>query len=163
MAEEITLLALARQLEEIYESFTESIRSMGRKNGRKSRLAGSVVHWLAGSHVKTERDVLCEKFLNDVQKHLEVFGMAMEGAEEAEIREALEVVADVMTQPLDPSSNSTTVLMKRAMVGQLSPYLAYLSREKLEEIKDRMESAYKKSQRLPVEKTLLKEIDGLLS
>ena len=63
---EITALMLARQMEGIYTDFTEAIRSMGKKHGRKSRLAGSVVHWLAGSHVRTERDVLCDKFLEDV-------------------------------------------------------------------------------------------------
>lgn len=163
MPDSITSLSIARELETIYEDFTKSIREMGAKNGRKgkSRLAGSVVHWLAGSHVKTERDILCEKFLADVKKQLEMLDMALEGAGQEETQEALGVMADILCAPVKEASNSTTDLMKRAMISQALPYLPRLSRDKQAEIRDNLEKAYKKSQRLPVEKEVLKLLTEL--
>ena len=160
--EHITALSLAYQLDNIYVAFTDSIRSMGKKHSGKSRLGSSVVHWLAGSHVRTERDVLCDQFLTDVKKHLELFQYALEGESEEQIQEACGVLADIMTQPQDAKANNTTSLMKRAMVRELMPFLSKLSKEKLTEIKQRMESNYRKSDRLPVERDLLKQIDQLL-
>ena len=162
MTEEITALSLAQEMEEIYHGFTDSVRSMGSRKNGKSRLGTSVVHWMAGSHVKTERDILCDQFLQDVQRHLQTFDYALEGISEEEAQAACEVLADIMTEPLPAQSNSTTVLMKRAMIGQLMPYLGRLSTEKLAQIKERMESSYRKSQRLPVEREVLKELERLL-
>ena len=160
---EITALSLAQELGKIYDDFTESIRSMGAKNGRKgkSRLASSALHWIAGSHVKTERDVLCEKFLTDVQKQMELVECALEGADKATVQEALGAAADVLCAPVREASNSTTDLMKRAMISQAIPILPRLSREKQLSIREELSSAYKKSQRLPVEKEVLKLLDQL--
>ena len=73
---------IARDLQGIYDGFTESIQSMGSKaKGKKgkSKLAESALHWIAGSRVKTERDVLCDKFLQDVQQQLQTLDYALEG------------------------------------------------------------------------------------
>ncbi|MBQ9030047.1 MAG: hypothetical protein IJ106_01160 [Parasporobacterium sp.] len=164
MQEEMTALSLAGDLEKIYSDFTDAIRSMGSKNGRKgkSKLALSAMNWLTGGHIRTERDVLCEKFVQDVQKHLEIFDYALEDADETTAQEACAVLADTITTPIDPRSNSTTDLMKRAMIGRLIPYLPRLSREKLTELKEKLETAYPRNQRLPVERDVLKEIGKLL-
>ena len=163
MPESITPLSIARDFETIYEEFTKAIREMGSKNGRKgkSRLAGSVVHWLAGSHVKTERDILCEKFLADVKKQQEMLDYALEGASEEETQEALDVMAGILCAPVREASNSTSDLMKRAMISQAIPYLSRLSRSKQIEIRDSLEKDYKKSKRLPVEKEALKLLADL--
>ena len=164
-AEESTALTLAYQLEEIYQKFTDSIKKMGAKHGKKgkSKLAASALHWIAGSHVKTERDVLCEKFLQDVEKHLELFDYALQDADKETAQEACAVLADTLTTTVGSGSNSTTDLMKRAMIGHIRPYLPMLSADKLQELKQKIESAYPKSQRLPVEKEVLKEMTRLLS
>ena len=164
-SDQITALQIAQELEVIYEGFTEAVRSMGKKmNGKKSKspLAQSALHWIAGDRIKTERDILSDKFLKDVQKQLELLDLALEGLPEEEVQEACCVAADILTETVPEKSNSTTSLMKRAMAGQVLPYLPRLPREKLEQIRQKMESAYKKSQRLPVEQEVLKEIGRLL-
>ena len=164
-SDQITALQIAKGLEGIYEEFTEAVRSMGKKiNGKKTKspLAQSALHWIAGDRIKTERDILSEKFLQDVQKQLEILDLALEGLPEEEVQEACSVVADILTEPVPEKSNSTTSLMKRAMAGQVLPYLPRLSRDKLEQIRQKIESAYRKSQRLPVEQQVLKEIGRLL-
>ena len=60
----------AGKLFDIYEKFTEKVQSLSKKvNGKKrsSKFAGSFAHWIGGSHIKTEREVICEQFLEDVQ------------------------------------------------------------------------------------------------
>ena len=81
---------------------------------------------------------------------------ALEGASEEETQEALDVMAGILCAPVREASNSTSDLMKRAMISQAIPYLSRLSRSKQIEIRDSLERAYKKSQRLPVEKEALK-------
>lgn len=165
MADEITALDLAKGLQDIYDGFVESIHAMGNKmNGKKgrSKLAGSVVHWLAGSHVKTERDLVCEKFIQDVESQLQIFDLALEGIPEEEARTACEAAADILTAPFPANSNKSTDLMRRAMIGQVKPYLPRLSREKLIQIRDRLEETYTRSQRFPVENEVLKDVRELL-
>lgn len=162
----ITALQIAQGLSDIYDGFTESIRSMGSKaNGKKgrSRFGLSALQWITGGHIKTERDVLCERFVQDVQKQLQTLDYALEGLPEEEAEEACAQAAMILSQPVPGDSNSTTVLMKRAMLSQVFPYLPRLSRPHLEIIRDRIEEAYRKSQRLPVETQVLKTIRGLLS
>lgn len=166
MPEEITALSIAGKLQEIYNEFTDSIRSMGgRKNGRRgrSRLGSSVLHWIAGSHVKTERDLLCDKFVQDVESCLQDFDYALEGVPEEEAQAACAAAADILVQAIPAGSNSTTDLMKRAMIGHVKPYLARLSQDKLAELLARVESSYPRRQRLPVEQEVLKEIKKLQS
>lgn len=164
-SDEITATQIAAGLKDIYEGFTEAIRSMGsKKDGKKTRspLAQSALHWITGDRVKTERDVLCDKFLQDVQKQLQTLDLALEGLPEEEVQEACAVAADILTEPVPEKSNHTSALMKRAMVGQLLPYLSRLSRDKLVQLQQKIEGAYKRSQRLPVEQEVLKEISRLL-
>lgn len=164
-SDEITACQIAQGLQDIYEGFTEAVRSMGsKKDGKKSKspLAQSALHWIAGDRVKTERDILCDRFLQDVQKQLQLLDLALEGLPEAEVQEACAIAVDILTEPVPEQSNHTSALMKRAMAGQALPYLSRLSREKLEQIQQKIESAYKKSQRLPVEQEVLKEIRRLL-
>ena len=161
MDQEITALSLANGIDRIYQEFTDAVRALGNKrNGKK--LAGSLAHWLVGSHVKTELDIICESFANDMTAHLEMFDMAIEGISEEEKREACAVVVERCSRTVDGNSNSTTDLMKRAMVRLVMKYLPYLSREQLTEVKERLEKAYAKWNRLPVEKDFIKEINRLL-
>lgn len=163
--EEITALRIAQGLRDIYEEFTTSIRSMGKKiNGKKTKspFAQSALHWIAGSHIRTERDVLCDKFIEDVKKQLEMLDYALEGIPEEEVQRACWEVAEILSEPVPEQSNGTSSLMKRAMLGQVKPYLPRLSQEQLQALRDRIEGAYKKSQRLPVEQEVLKEIKKLL-
>lgn len=165
MSEEIKAMDLAEGLDKIYADFTESVKSMGSKHGSKfgkSRFGANVLHWIAGSHVKTERDAKCDQFLQDVESQLQTFDYALETASDEEAEDACAVMADIMSRPAPPDSNATTDLMKRAMIGHLGPYLPRLSQDKLREIKDRLEQAYSRSQRLPVEKEILKKIEALL-
>ncbi|MCF0230305.1 MAG: hypothetical protein HUJ76_11525 [Parasporobacterium sp.] len=158
---EITALDLALGIRKIYEGFEESIHALGgKKKGRK--MVGSLAHWVAGSHVRTERDVICDKFLEDVQSHLEMFDYSLEGLDENSVQEACGALIDICTEPVPADSNGTISLMKRAMISQVRKYLPMLSQEKLRQTGERLEKAYTKWQRLPVEKEVLQEIAGLL-
>ena len=164
-AEPVTAQQIALGLQDIYEGFTEAIRSMGsKKDGKKGKspFAQSALHWLTGDRVKTERDIICDKFLQDVQKQLQTLDLALEGLPEAEVQEACGIAADILTEPVPEQSNHSSALMKRAMAGQVIPYLSRLSREKLEQLQQKIETAYKKNQRLPVEQEVMKEIRRLL-
>lgn len=158
---EITALSLAEGIEKIYQDFTDSVVALGGKK-KGNKMAGSLVHWLAGSHVRTERDILCDKFLADVQSYLETFDYALEGLDEESARQACAKLIFNCTQPVKADSNGTSSLMKRAMIGQTTKYLSRLSREQLLETKERISSAYLKWQQLPVETNYLKEINRLL-
>ena len=162
MSEEITAVSIAHGLEGIYLNFTDEIKNLGGKYGGKGKFGNSVLHWITGSHVKTQRDILCEKFLSDVQGQLQLLDASFEGCDEQEVHDACAVVADILSEPVSPKSNGTSDLMKRAMISQLTPFLKGLTREKLEWTKSRIEAAYSKSQRLPVERDILKEINRLL-
>jgi len=161
---QISAVGIAEGLKDIYAGFTESL-SANTADGKKrqSRLTQSALQWITGGRVKTERDVLCDKFLQDVQKQLQMMDLALEGRPEEEVQEACAVAADILTEIVPEKSNHTSALMKRAMIGQVQPYLSRLSRVKLEELQKKIEGAYKKSQRLPVEQEVLKEIKRLLS
>lgn len=158
----VELEALAAKVQETYEEFTQSVRDLGNKAAGRSKMGGSFLRWIGGSHITTPRDQLCEEFLTKVQSQLEFFTMAMEGASPEEQARACAVLADVMLQPVPVKSNATTDLMKRAMVSQFRPFLPYLTREKLAECLERMTSAYQRRQMLPVEKELVKAMEDLL-
>lgn len=163
--EPITALQIAMGLQDIYDSFTDSIHSMGKNTGgkiSKSPFAQSALHWIAGSRIRTERDVLSDKFVEDVQKQIELLELALEGISEEESQEACAAAARILSAPVPEKSNGTISLMKRAMLGQVKPLLPRLSREQLTQLKERIEGAYKKNQRLPVEQEVLKEIGKLL-
>lgn len=152
------LTVLAGKLKESYDEFTEAVSKLGRKaagHAGGSKLGGSFARWLAGSYMSTPRDMLCDEFLTKVQGQLEVLRAALEDASPEAAAEACAVVADIMLCPVDGQSNSTTGLMKRAMVSQFLPLVPYLSQEKLEECCRRMTTAYRKRDLLPVEKQLI--------
>lgn len=155
----------ADKLERIYDEFTESVKQLGNKakgRSRSGKFGGSFAHWVGGEHVVTDRESLCEKFLQDVQGHLELMQIAMEGLEISVVAQVCETLADILMQPIPADSNATTDLMKRAMIGQVMPFLPYVSPEHLEKLQRQMESAYGKWKMLPVEKKVYKEIKHLI-
>jgi hypothetical protein len=52
--------------------------------------------------------------------------------------------------------------MKRAMIGQIEPFLEYVSTEKLTQLKADMENAYGLRQMLPVEKNIYKTVKRMI-
>ena len=42
-------------------------------------MGNSFLHWIGGSHIRTDRDRLCEEFLEKVQAQLELIRTALEG------------------------------------------------------------------------------------
>jgi hypothetical protein len=155
----------AGKLFDIYEKFTEKVQSLSKKvNGKKrsSKFAGSFAHWIGGSHIKTEREVICEQFLEDVQALLAVLQEKIESCDAEETTKICDEVAQIIMQPRDASSDSTTDLMKRAMIGQIEPFLEYVSTEKLTQLKTEMENAYGLRQMLPVEKNIYKTVKRMI-
>lgn len=164
-AEAVQLNGLAEKVRETYEEFTQEVKDLGNKaKGRSggSKMAGSFLRWIGGSHVTTPRDQLCEEFLTKVQSQLEFFTLALEGASAEEAASACAILADVMLAPVPVRSNATTDLMKRAMASQFRPFLGYLTREKLEQCLAQMNGAYKRRDMLPVEKELVQEMERML-
>ena len=154
---------IAGQLAGIYEDFTEAVQALGGKGKKRSgKLVSSMAKWVGGSHVVTDREQLCQKFLADVQKQLELLMLSLEIATEEEAAEACGIAADILTAPRPSQSNSTTDLMKRAMIGQVMPFLKYVKREQLQAIRDRLDGAYTRWAILPVEKEVKKELDRLI-
>ncbi len=162
------IIQAAEQISVIYDEFTASVRALGPKNKRNGRRVSSgkmgqeVAGWIGGSHLHTDRDVLCDKFLEDVQKQLEFLQTCFEGASPEDIKKASSIVAEVMTQPVPPQSDSTSNLMKRAMIGQVIPFLPNLDKVQLTDIQTRILGAYTRRQLFPVEKDVLRELDHLI-
>ncbi len=155
----------AGKLFEIYEKFTEKIQSLGSKTKKKKRsnkFGDSFAHWIGGTHVKTEREVLCEQFLEDVQAQLAVVQNIIDECEEAEATKICDEIAQIIMQPREESSDATTDLMKRAMIGQIEPFLEYVSTEKLTQLKTDMENAYGIRKMLPVEKNIYKTVKRMI-
>ena len=150
---------------EIYNDFTKKVQSLGSKlkgGKRSSKFAGSFAHWVGGSHIKTEREVLCEQFLEDVQEQLELIMNIVDACDDAKATKLCDEVAEILMEPRDAYSDSTTDLMKRAMIGQVEPFLEFVSKEKLLELKDQMEKAYGVRKMLPVEKNIYKAAKRLI-
>lgn len=161
----VELVQLAGKLKDSYDEFTEAVSGLGSKvkgHAGSSKMGGSFLHWIAGSHASTPRDALCDEFLAKVQGQLEFLQTALEGAAPEEAAEACAVVADIMLCPVDGQVNTTTGLMKRAMVSQFLPLVPYLSLEKLAECHQRMTTAYRKRDLLPVEKQLIRAMEQRL-
>ena len=164
-AAQVGLEQLAHKVGETYAEFDQQVKDLGNKaKGRSggSKMAGSFMRWIGGSHVTTPRDYLCEDLHNKVKSQLEFFDLALEGAPAEEQQRACAVLADVMLQSVPWKSNATTSLMRRAMVALFRPYLPYLTREKLAECYERFTQAYPRRQMLPVELELVKEMERLL-
>ena len=167
MREQAELVQCAETLREMYDEFTQSVQDLGNKaKGRSTagnKMGNSFLHWVGGSHIRTDRDRLCEEFLEKVQAQLELIRTALEGAGAEETAEVWNAVADVMLEPSPGRSNATTDLMKRAMCSQFQPMLAFLTPEQLRGHYDRLKAAYRPRDLLPVEKELLREMERRLS
>ena len=165
MSEPTELVQCAETLREIYEEFTQSVLDLGNKakGHSSSKMSNSFLHWIGGSHIRTDRDRLCEDFLEKVQSQLKLTRTALEGAGAEETAAVWNAVADVMLEPIPGRSNATTDLMKRAMCSQFQPMLAFLTQEQLRGHYDRLKAAYRPRDLLPVEKELLREMERRLS
>lgn len=154
----------AEELRGLYEEFTESVQGLGKKakGHAGNKMSNSFLRWVGGSHVRTDRDRLCEEFLEKVQTHLELVRTALEDSSAEEKAVVWGSVAQVMLEPFPGDSNSTTNLMKRAMCSQFQPMLACLTAEQIQPLYDRLKKAYRPRDLLPVEKTLLKEMEQRL-
>ena len=159
------LLEHAEKLRTIYEDFTQSVRGLGNKakGHAGSKFGNSFAHWIGGGHIRTDRDRICEEFLEQVQSHLEFLETCLEGATREEAAQVCGVVADVMLEPIPVRSNATTDLMKRAMRSQFKPFLKYLTKERLELGRRQIQEGYRTRELLPVEREILKEIDRLIA
>lgn len=165
MNDQTELMQCAAALRDMYEQFTKSVQDLGNKAKGHStnKMSNSFLHWVAGGHVRTDRDRLCEEFLEQVQNQLELTRTALEGADPAEAAEVWNAVADVMLEPIPGKSNATTDLMKRAMCSQFQPMLAFLTSEQLRVHYDRLKAAYRPRDLLPVEKELLRDMERRLA
>lgn len=162
--EQTSRLEQVQQLRQIYDDFTQSVQDLGNKakgHAGGSKMGNSFLRWIGGSHVRTDRDRLCEEFLERVQGWLEGFQGLLETLPRAEAAELCGRVADVMLAPIPPKSNATTNLMKRAMRSQFKPYLAYLTRERLQLAAEQIQEGYRSRDLLPVEREMVKEIARL--
>ena len=160
------LIEAANKLSDIYEGFTEAVQALGNKSkgrARSSKMGGSFAHWIGGSHVVTDRESLCEKFLADVQGHLEILQIAIESVSLQEASEICTIIANIMMEPRPAKSDATTDLMKRAMIGQVKPFLSYVPKEQLAKLQQQMENAYGRWKMLPVEKEIYKEVKYLIT
>lgn len=151
------LLRLADKLQESYDGFAEAVEKEESK-----RDVGSFFQKLVGGFGTTRTDLLCDDFLEEVQKQMPVLQSALEDAEPADAAETCGVVADIMLRPVGDKLNSATGLMKRALVSQFLPLLPYLNRDKLEEVHARITGAYRKYDRLPVEEQLIRAMEQRL-
>lgn len=163
--ENTALLEQAEKLRTIYEDFTQSVKDLGNKaKGHSgSKFGNSFAHWIGGGHIRTDRDRLCEEFLEHVQSHLEFLQTCLEGATPEEAAQVCGAVADVMLEPIPVRSNATTDLMKRAMRSQLRPLLKYLTKERLELGCQQIREGYRNRELLPVEREMLKEMERMIA
>ncbi len=144
--ENAALMEQAQKLKAIYDNFTESVRDLGNKaKGRSSsKFGNSFAHWIAGGHIRTDREQLCEEFLDQVERHLEFLQTCLEEATPEEAAQACSAVADVILEPIPEHSNATTDLMKRAMRSKLKPMLKYLTPQRLELASRQIQEGYRK-------------------
>lgn len=168
MSEQLENTALVEQAEKlrtIYDDFTKSVKDLGNKakGHAGSKFGNSFAHWIGGGHIRTDRDRLCDEFLEQVQSHLEFVQTCLEGASPEEASQVCGLMADVMFEPIPEHSNATTDLMKRAMRSQFKPFLKYLTPERLELACRQIQEGYRKRELLPVEKELIKEMQTLLA
>lgn len=163
--ENAALMEQAQKLKTIYEDFTQSVRDLGNKakGHASSKFGNSFAHWIGGGHIRTDRDRICEEFLEQVQSHLEFLQTCLEGATPEEAAQVCGAVADVMLEPIPVRSNATTDLMKRAMRSQFKPMLKYLTKERLELALQQIQEGYRTRELLPVERELLKDIQKRLA
>lgn len=151
------LLKLTNRLKESYNAFEEAV-----KKEESKRDVGSFFQKLMGGFGTTRSDLLCDDFLEEVQRQMPRLQMALEAADPADAAEACAAVADTMLTPVGDELNSTTGLMKRAMVSLFLPLMPYLDRDKLKDFHARITGAYRKYDRLPVEEQLIRAMEQRL-
>ena len=146
-----------------YETFVQSVLDLGNKakghTAGSNKMGGSFLRWIAGSHVSTPRDVLCEQFLEKVEGQLVQFSELLDEAEAEERSKACDALAELMLEVRPVKSNSTTDLMRRAMASRFTPYLPNLTTAALAKHAEAYKTAYRPRDLLPVEKTLLADLE----
>ena len=144
--ENAALMEQAQKLKAIYDNFTESVRDLGNKaKGRSSsKFGNSFAHWIAGGHIRTDREQLCEEFLDQVERHLEFFANLPGGRQRRRRGPGMQRGGDVILEPIPEHSNATTDLMKRAMRSKLKPMLKYLTPQRLELASRQIQEGYRK-------------------
>ena len=166
MEEVLKLNPLMAQVDSIrasYKEFIQSVQDLGNKakghTAGSNKMGGSFLRWIAGSHVSTPRDMLCEQFLEKVEEQLAQFSALLESAEAGERSEACDALAELMLEVRPVKSNSTTDLMRRAMASRFTPFLPNLSTAALKKHIEAYQTSYRPRDLLPVEKTLLADLD----
>ena len=157
---------LAEGLREIYSRFLQALEESFQKTQRKSfgsKVAAGAMEWIGGSHIKTERQMLCLQFQKEVKEQLARMDQALEMEDGESVSSALETAVDILTEPVDPRSNQTADLMRRAMILEAKPYLSRISEKKRWQVLIRLERTYTRNQWLPVEKEVMKELYNLSS
>ena len=152
---------LAEGLRDIYDRFLQALEEAYQKTQKKSfgkQVAAGAMQWVAGSYIKNERQLLCLQFQKEVKEQLAQMESALETEDEAKVSCALETAVDILTEPVNPRSNTTADLMIRAMILEAKPYLSQISEAKRRKILIRLERAYTRLQWLPVEEEVIKEL-----
>ena len=98
-----------------------------------------------------------------MQGFLGEFDTRLQGLAPEEAAALCGQVADIMLDPIPSKSNATTDLMKRAMRSQFKPFLKYLTPEQLRTASEQIQEGYRLRDLLPVEREMVKEIEGMLS
>lgn len=159
---DITLMSIVDGIDDIYKNFeNEMTNLLANRKGRRAVL--DLAHLFTGTHASTDKDVILDRFINDMNKHLEILDQALDGLDQESVSKACASVVLKTSQTVPANSNSIVDLMKRAMIRAAIKYLPNLSKDELIDAKNRVSKAYPKWNRLPVEKEFLKEIDKLLS
>ena len=157
------LMAQVDTIRASYEEFVQSVQDLGNKakghTAGSNKMGGSFLRWIAGSHVSTPRDVLCEQFLEKVEGQLAQFSALLDEAEAGERSAACDALAELMLEVRPMKSNSTTDLMRRAMASRFTPYLPQLTTEALAKHTEAYKTGYRPRDLLPVEKTLLADLE----
>lgn len=151
---------LAEELREIYARFLRDLEASYQKTQAKSfgkKVAAGAMQWVAGSYIKTERQMLCMQFQKDVKEQLARMEQALTGEDAEQQAAALEIAVDILTEPVNPRSAATADLMRRAMILEAKPYLSKIAKEKRRKIQVRFERAYPRKLWLPVEEEIMKE------
>ena len=157
---------LAEGLREIYSRFLQALEESFQKTQRKSfgkKVAAGAMEWIGGSYIKTERQMLSRQFQKDVKEQLARMEEALESEDGEAVSRALEAAVDILTEPVDPRSNQTADLMRRAMILEAKPYLPRISAAKRRKVLTRLERAYARNQWLPVEEEVIMELYRLSS
>ena len=158
---ELRVVELVNGLHDIYDKFVADVDESIRKDQRRkfgNKVAKGAVQWIGGSFIKTEKGLLCDQFSQKTSEQLELIENEIADLDKAEQARISDQVADILTITVDVRSNTTVDLMRRAMIGNIIPWLERMSPKKLNEVKLKLERAYPRSSWLPVEQEVMQEI-----